>query len=432
DRLALTAAGAGPPPPLPEITDLEVHFISDGVTPYPLPPDAIVHSVFEPADNVAVIRLVARPLAADPLKVEAFVQVLNASPGEKSVRLTLRGGERFVLVQDLRLAAGELVDATFDVSDFPGGVLAAAAITAGDALANDDIAYTVVAPHRTQRIRLVTHGNAALADAIAALPGVRVEIVDPARYRPESGIDAYVFDGFAPEQPPGAGALLFRPSATGWLPTAGRVQGPATIDSWDRANPLASGIAWDTLTIGRASPWTHWPDTVEAVVRAGAGALILSGRTEFPWTAVAFLPGDTDLPLQPAFTVFLGNALARLTGTDAAASEPLGTIRVALANGEVRDGHGRRIESRNVPGATLFDAERPDIYTVRGAHARLQVAAGVLDPLQADINRSRLTATDGIPVPGVALPFERWVVIVLACLGLLVFDWAAYTRRITR
>jgi hypothetical protein len=311
-------------------------------------------------------------------------------------------------------------------------VLAAAAMAPGDALARDDIAYTVVAPHRAKRVVLVTRGNPALADALAALPGVRVEIVEPARYRHGPGADAYVFDGFAPRQPPAAGALLFRPPAADWLPEAGRRQRAVAIDDWDRASPLAASVPWGDLAIRRASPWTRWPDGVEAVVRAGASAVVVSGRAGVPWTAVGFLTGDTDLPLQPGFTVFLGNALARLTGTNPVQSEPLGPIRVALAGAEVRDGQGRRVESRSIPGATIFEAMRPDVYTVLAPGGRVQVAAAVLDPRQAEVNGSRFAEDSGAATLASVLPLERWVLIMLACIVLLLADWAAYTRRLTR
>lgn len=432
DRMTVVAAEVTLAPPLPEGPGLEVHFIGDGVTPPALPPQTIVHSVFEPADNVAVIRLIARPWPADPLRVEAFVQVLNASPVAKSVRLTLRGGERYSVSQNLQMAPGEIVDATFDVSAFEGGVLAAAALTSGDSFARDDIAYTVVGQHRVKRVLLVTRGNPALADALAALPGVRVETIEPVRYRHGAGADAYVFDEFAPRQPPAAGALLFAPTAADWLPGGDRGRGAVVVDDWERTSPVAAGVRWDALTFRHATLWQRLPDSAEAVVRADGGALVVSGRTGVPWTATGFRLGDTDLPLQPGFTIFLGNALARVMQTNATSSEPLGPIRVALVDAEVRDGHGREVESRGVPGATIFEADRPDIYTASAAGARVQVAAGVLDPRLADVNRSRFAEASVVGAAATTLPLERWVWIVLACIVLLLLDWAAYTRRLTR
>ena len=144
------------------------------------PEGAVVHSVFEAADNVAVTAFEARPLAQDPTRYEAMVQVLNASPGDRRVRLLITGGGGFSITQDLDLRAGETVNATFDVSDFEGGVLGAAAVCETDAFALDDLAYAVIPPHRPKRVLLVTAGNPPLEDALRHVPGMRLSVVTPA------------------------------------------------------------------------------------------------------------------------------------------------------------------------------------------------------------------------------------------------------------
>jgi hypothetical protein len=432
DRLSVATAAPVAAPPLPPVPGAVVHFVGDGVAAYELPPGAVVHSVFEPADNVAVVRLVARALPADPLRVEAFVQVFNASPDEKSVRLTLRGGERFAVTQDLRMQPGERVDATFDVSGFEGGVLAAAALSRGDAYAGDDIAYAIVPRHSAKAVQLVTRGNAPLADALAALPGVRLEVIAPERYRPGTGVDAYVFDGFAPPRPPDAPALLFQPPRAGWLPSSEPVRGLLAIDDWDRVSPLASGVPWNAVSIREGSVWKASDGTARPIVRAGGGAVVLSGRADAPWIAVGFLTRNTDLPLQPGFTVFLGSALAQLTAAAQARSEPLGAVRIPLADAEVRDGQGRRVPSRSAAGVTVFDAERPDIYTASSGSVRVLVAAGLMDVRRADVNASRLAGEPVVRSASTALPLERWALVALACVALLLFDWGAYVRRVTR
>jgi Ca-activated chloride channel family protein len=431
-RMAVLPVAEGAPPLLPPPPGTEVHFIGDGVAPVDPPPGAIVHPVFEPADNVAVLRLVTRASSADPLRVDALVQVFNASLVEKAVRLTLRGGERFAVSQTLRVAAGERIDATFDVSDFDGGVLAAAALTQGDAFAADDIAYTVVQPHSRRRVQLVTRGNAPLADALAALPAIRLEVITPERYRHGSRADAYVFDGFAPDRAPDAGALLFQPTHVDWLPTGRPANGPVVVDDWDRTSPIAAAVPWSAVSIGRGELWKVSGGEAATLVRAGAEGVVISGRASAPWIAVGFLSSQSDLPLQPGFAVFLGNALAQLTAATPVRTEPLGAVRVALPNGEVRDGQGHLVESRSTAGMTIFDAQRPDIYTVRSGNARLLVTAGVLDSHLADVNASRFAHASAPATAPSGLPLERWVLVVLACMALLMLDWAAYTRRVTR
>ncbi len=429
DRFVVVTGGEAALPALPDGRDLDVHVVGDGVARIEAPRGATVHSVFEPADNAAVLRLAVVASPADPTQVEALVQVFNASPTRQSVRVTLRGGDRFSIVQSLAMAPGELVDATFDVSAFDGGVLAAAAQIPGDALPQDDIAYAVVGSHRTKRVMLVTRGNPALADSLAALPGVRVEVVDPSRYRPQSGIDAFVFDGFAPPQPPTAGALLFRPSAVSWLPRADRVTSAVGVDQWDRDSTAFPGVAWNTVTVRRASVWTTLPAGVTRLAGSGAGALVIAGRN---WIATGFLPGDTDLPLQPAFPIFLGGALARVTDGDAVQVAPLGPVRVPFAGAEVRDGKGVIVATRAIPGGTLFDASRPDVYTARSQDRVVRITTAVLDSQMADVNRSRFGPASVVAAARAGLPFERWGLLVLAVLVLFLIDWVAFTRRISR
>jgi hypothetical protein len=95
ERLRVVPAGEATIPPVPDFRDLELHIVSDGVGRFAIPAGANIHSVFEPAVNVAVTRLVARPLPGKPLLVEAFVQVFNASPNAMSVHLSLRGGASY-------------------------------------------------------------------------------------------------------------------------------------------------------------------------------------------------------------------------------------------------------------------------------------------------------------------------------------------------
>ena len=430
DRLTVVSGQAPRAPPLSAVSGEEVHVISDGIATFDVPRGAVVHSVFEAADNVAVIRLVVRPLEADPLHVEAFVQVLNASPVAKTVQLVLRGEPGFRLSQPLRMAAGELVDATFDVSGFESGVLAAAAIAPGDALASDDISYAVVPAHRLKRVVLVTRGDSALTDSLSALPGVRVQSVDPARYQPGHDADAFVFEDFTPQEPPPAGALLFRPGPAAWLPTANRAAHGIPIDDWNRDTPVTAGVPWSALRIRRASLWTGLPNELEAVVRSGASAVVVSGRSGIPWTAVGFLPRDSDLPLQPSFPLFLGNVLSRLTEPERTLVEALGPVRVPFADAQVRDGKGNRVKSWALPDATMFEAGHPDIYTVQAAGRQWRVAAALLDPRLADINRSRFA---GIPATDIATAvpaLETWSTLVAIALALMLLEWAALTRRI--
>jgi hypothetical protein len=434
ERLRVPTHGIAQMPALPNDANLEVHVLTDGVAALDIPGRGVVHSVFEAADNVAVTALEVRPFPADPLRYEAFVQVYNASPGPKHARLTLRGSERFALSQELDLAPGELVDAAFDVSRFEGGVLAAAALTDNDAFALDDVAFATMPTHRAKQVVLVTQGNARLEDCLRSLAGVRLRTSTPDSYRDDMQADAYVFDGFAPAKPPRAGALLFRPSGVAWLPAASGDITDATVADWDRAHALTAAVAWHDLRIKHAALRTAVSDLERTVVSAANGALIVTGKAQAPWIVVGFAPQASNLALQPGFPIFVGNALAWLSDVDPPAARGIGTVHVPLSDAYVVDGSGVRIASRSTPDGTVFEAARPDVYTVHAGTLALKVVANVLDPRVADINHSRFIDRPPSNGSGPAAPTrsaEPWTLLLLLGAVFLLIEWTAYTRRVT-
>ena len=334
ERLAVGAHGVARLPPLQPDRNVQMHLFTDGVALADIPAGAVVHSVFEAADNVAITGLQARAFPTDPTRYEAFVQVYNASPGPKRVGLTLRGSGQFSIKQQLEMAAGELIDASFDVSAFEGGILAAAAAAPGDALPVDDIAFARVPAHRPRNVLLVTDGNPRLEDSLRALPGVHVRTVAPAAYSRAAPADVYVFDRFAPATPPPAGALLFRPPAVPWLPAPSREIANPQVTGWDRAHAIAAGQSWQDLRVKRARLASV--PAAQAVVTTPQGALIAARHDAAeqhagPWILVGFAPQDSNLPLQPGFPVFLGTALDWLTEPAPALLRALGSIEVRAA-----------------------------------------------------------------------------------------------------
>jgi len=430
DRLAVGHHDAVPLPLLQRDRSLEVHVITDGVGLTEFPDGAHVHSVFEAADNVAVTSLDARAFPADPTRYEAFVQVYNASPGRKQVRLRLRGGDRFAVEQTLQMAAGELVDATFDVSGFEGGILGAAVATSGDALASDDIAFARVPSHRRKRVLLVTEGNRPLEDSLLALPGVRLTTATPAGYAQAMPADAYVFDRFAPAQPPARGALLLGPPPAPWLPAGSREVTNPDIIRWDCTHTLTSGVNWLELRIKRG----HLLDVgaADALVDVEQGTLIAAQPGSSPWIVLGFALQESNLPLQANFPVFLAHALDWLTEPPTPLLRPTGMITVPLPNARVTDGSANAVAAVATPVGVLFEASRPDVYTIQADGTRLEVIANVLDPRRAEINRSALRDTDPatIGVPS-AWHGEPWALLLLFGALLSIVEWAAYTRRLT-
>jgi hypothetical protein len=432
EQFQLINHGPARAPVLPESGVFDLHVISDGVADLRIPPDAIMHSVFEPAVNVAVTGLQTRPMPGDPLRVEAFVQVYNASNMQLPVRLSLRGADGFALAQDLLMNAGELVDVSFDISAFAQGVLAAAAIAQGDAFSADDIAYAMVAPHRLRNVLLVTAGNARLEDAIRSLPGVRLKVMAPQVWRDNEAADLYLFDRFAPARLPDGGSLLLSPEAVPWLAASTRnVRQPAIVQ-WLRGHQVLDGVDWPNFRAEQASVMVDLPQDARAWVQTAEGALISASAGSPRWMIAGFAPEESNLSLQAGMTIFLGNALRWLAQTEQVVSVGLGPIRVPLAPAQVVDGSGRTVPSQTLGPETMFDAQRPDVYTVLAERTSWRVVANVLDPRDADINATRFDASQrgGVLRAAVHARIEPWTALVSIALLFLLIEWAAWTRRV--
>ncbi|MBI1395999.1 MAG: hypothetical protein GC151_08450 [Betaproteobacteria bacterium] len=436
DRLDVVAAGDPYVPDFPEGPDVDVHVVSDGVAAFRIPRQAIVHPVFERADNVAVASVVARVVPGDPLRVDALVQVVNGSLARKSVRIALRGDGGATAADTIAMEPGETVDAVFDVSTFPSGVLAAAAFTPGDAVPSDDIAFTRVPVHGARRVVLVTRGNAALADALASLPAVRLVTVGPGSVAGAGRADVLVFDGVAPTAPPDVPALIIGASGAGWLPAPDGHFDALDLRDAGSHSPRAKEVPWGDARVRHGSAWSPRIRGVRPWLTVGDQAIVVSGDATARWMATGFALGESDLALQPALPVFLGAALAELSEGPPVRSAAVGTVRVELPEAKVRDGAGALVPSRPVPGGTIFLATKPDVYTVRGRGATVIVAAGMADSERANINRSRFAAqTDG----GARMRETGWqqkaplgTIALLAVVVFLLLDWAGHVRRVFR
>ena len=436
-RVPLPAWSVARLPPAALAAGAEVHLFTDGVAPIEAPESAIVHSVFEPADNVAVTAFEARPLAQDPTRYEALVQLLNASPGDQRVRLLISGGDRFSIAQDLDLRAGESVNATFDISDFAGGVLGAAAVCRSDAFPLDDVAYAVIPPHRPKRVLLVTSGNQRLEDALRNVPGVRLSVVTPDGYARAGRHDAIVFDRFAPPDAPAAGALLLRPPARRWLGGQSTALAGARITSWNENHAVTSGTAWRNLRLTRAAVEAA-SETSEALVLASgpvSGALVTAGESRARWIKVGFALHDSNFALQSDFPVFLGNAVSWLTEPIPVLARGLGSVEVALHGAQVRDGSGKPVAVSVTSQGIVFEAPRADVYTASASAEQILIVANVPAPSYALINGTRFSAADATAVernaPARFWNAELWMLLLLLAGALLLVEWAVFTRRST-
>ena len=431
DQLAPLPYGRARFPPVAASNETQVHLFSDGVADLENPRNTIEHSVFEAADNVAVTAFEARALPNDPLRYQALVQILNASPQAKTLSLIVSGDADFRVERELEIPGGESIDEIIDVTPYPAGVLRAEVRARGDAFDLDNVAFALVRPHHRKRVLLVTEGNAPLEDSLRSLAGVALAKATPSSYRPSTQFDAYVFDRFAPMQPPAAGALLFAPPFVSWLdPLSQRLESPA-ITSWDETHPLSAGVAWGNVRVRQAAV-----RKTSGVVNAGSNSALVSvGKAASPWIQVGFALQDSNFPLQPGFPVFLGAALNWLTRDYDSVSRDLGAIEVPMLDAKVSNRLGHPIAATHALGRTIFQAVSPDVFTIDGAGTQVRVVVNSLDPDYAQINRSRYANEASIHTANATSragwKAQPWVVLLVLGALLLLVEWFTFTRRVT-
>jgi len=443
-RLRVSSAGVPVFPdvarPLDARANLQVWFVTDGIAGITPPPGVKTLSAYHPADNVGIGAFDVRPVPGDPARYQAFVEVLNASAGAKRVELRISGAGARPAARTLQLGGRARALETLDVSAFDGGVLRASVEAQSDAFDLDNAAYALLPMKRVVRVALVTRGSTALEQSLRLVPRVQVTVVAPERFSSGRGFDAAVFDRVAPKTQPTVPALLVRPSWAQWLPAEAGETGELPVERWDASHPLLRSLSLRDLVVERAAAIKPGAAGAEAggfIQTIASGPrdepLLLAASAGARWLQLAFNLEDSNFPQLPSFPVFLSNAIDWMTGEPPALDRPLGRVRLPAAGARVTDLAGARVAVTSVPGATLFDAPEPGVYTAVTSDQRLRVVVNALDPRLTLVNASPLADAPPAPSPARArlLRTDPWVLLLIAAVALLCLEWLTFHRRVT-
>ncbi|MEQ1881623.1 MAG: hypothetical protein ABL878_11710 [Burkholderiales bacterium] len=432
-RLRSLGVAHGAAPVMPDLPALEQHetvVFTDGVLLTGVPRSARVESVFEAVENAGIVAFDLRAQPADPDRPLAFVEVANAGATAKKIDLVLTGlGDRNVS-KSIDVAAGSSRHATLDLGGFEPGPVKASLIVAGDALDDDDVAYGLLPVRSVLRVGLVSAGNRPLETSLRAQSRVQLLVRSPSQYSSADKADVWVFDRFAPANPPAAAALLIRPGDAGWLPPSGKEILQPVVQAWDATHPLLENISLRDLVVDRAVS-TRTQDSV--LIRTRNGVALARAQASVPrriW--LAFALEDSNFALQSGFPIFLDNALNWLAGERAILSAGLGIIQVPLTDARVIAANGIALDVHAVPGGSLFETSAPGLYTAISGERRMMIAASVLDRRVTGVNLSPLAgikaAEPAAKSPGVwAAPL--WL-LWAAAFGML-FEWWSWNRRLS-
>jgi Ca-activated chloride channel family protein len=320
--------------------------------------------------NQGIVALAVRP-APSGVTRSVFVSIANLDIEPAQRRLELYADDVLIEARDLTTLEPQTRTEVI-VDDVPlGAAVIEVRLTSGangqpgDALALDDRGWAVVPPDRLRRILLVSDGDPYLETALSYLPSTELYGVKPTEYgpgtRPEL-FDLIIFEGYLPATLPRSAVLAIAPPSSSPL---GEVAGTLTdpgIGTPSTDEPIIKFVDLSSVHVGKATKLLQpgWARTV--IPGPGGSPLLYIGDLGGQRAAVlAFLPRNSDLPLQVAFPVLMSNLAGELLGGSAApttAVEPGEPVTIPIPQ-----------------GATAVVVTRPDGSTVDLAPATAGAAS---------------------------------------------------------
>jgi hypothetical protein len=467
----------------------EVVVIGPPPPPYAAPrPEAVASDTAgkmpNPSDNVGIMALQTRRDEDKPEIYQLFGRVHNFRDSEVATDAQLyrlstgKKGEETKLVDAIALKVPPQSDQSFKF-DLPDTGLAPfeVRLTVTDAFDVDNHAFTVAGTTRKAQVLAVTSGNRYLTDTLrtpGAIERSDVTIVAPeelkapaiARDLKGGRYDLVIFDGVKPESAPEANALYFGvfPSGPAYAKTKD-VSGPVILD-WDIGHPLMQYVRDLSLVFVAKGQTVELPAGAKSLIDSDKGSLaFVAPREGYTDTVVTFPLMDGTNPNTTwfryiSFPLFVLNAIQALGNVREGAGEEIAepgapislhpetqgkTITVAPLGG----GTAETI-TRSPQGSFVFSrAETTGIYVAQWANnGQLPFAVNLFDARESDL-ASRGIVPDGAPasmaesykikiganpVSGTQKPpvvrKDIWWYFALLVLGVLLFEWFIYNRRV--
>jgi hypothetical protein len=412
-----------------EKTTQDIYLITDGVSPLPASAGTTLLSVFEPAPNVGITAFEIRSMPSATLVYEAYLEVWNFGKDSREVEISVSGAGQQRITRKTKLAAGKSYREALDLSQFEGGGIRAAVQSDGDAFAVDDIAYAYVPVNRRTKTLLVTRGNRLLETALKLDRLIDLSVTSPDAYNAGADVDVFVFDGYAPTDPPARPALIVGAPRAPWLrPSTGTVARPA-FESWMEGHPVLQQVSLHDVSVENA---TRIDPSNLSVLAAASGNMPLIVASERPrWIMLTFDLRNSDFPYHSGFPLFIDNTIAWFARERLALRRSPGVVNVPIPGAQIRTIDGRTISSHDHAGGTTFEADIPGLYVASQANERQYIAVNFADHQLSEINNSRLKESKTARSEAPLVRRELWFYMLCAALLLVGAEWFTYHRRIT-
>ena len=401
-------------------------------------------------DNLALTALDARRGYGGSNAAQVFATVSNFGDKARKINLELSRDGGLITVRPMTVPAATVKNGArapgqaselFDGLNFDAGLFSAK-FDAGDALKADNVAWANLDPPRPISV-LLTGDNLFLERALNVDPNVKVFTGAPP---PGRAFDVVVCDGSIPANLPDTNQLIFN-AFTPLTPVEkiGVAQQPSVAD-YDRTDPVTRYAPWNDLKFiqslaVKVKPWG------KVVVEAERTPLIVVGEKggkRAVW--VGFDLRDSDLPLRPAFPIFIVNSLHWLTAprglnnqTEGAPLRTGGAVplfppaKASEITVSGPQGFKTTVPNRGDGTTLLFDgATKVGLYVAQSGDWKQGFAVSLLDKSESDIApRDALKIGEAKSVAAensARANKELWGYIILGALGLLGLEWWVFHR----
>ncbi len=352
---------------------------------------------------------------------------------------------------------------------------------AGDVLTSDDRAWLVVPPARKMAVAVVGRPDLFISTALAGLPLSRLENKSPAEFDQlvrEGRLGEYdvvIFNGWVPA--PAAGEGQSTPATAAQALPPGRYlilgtvpagmgiidkgkSGAAAVVDWNRDHPAlrVANIASVQIATSRLVE-VQRELGAETIASADNGPMIVeTASADVRALVVPFDVADSDWPFKPSFVLFLASSISYLgedglggaartlsPGRELSDRIPIGATNVTLKG---PDGKTQSLTPASDGRIVFGPIEQTGVYDVTwdgpagpidlvGTSKRVlrTYAANMLDPNESDIG-----AAEEIALATTVVAADRrqsseadkklWPWFILAALGIIMFEWFVYNRKV--
>jgi len=410
----------------------QIYLITDGVSPLGVPAGVTSISEFQAASNVGITAFEVRSIPSSVLAYEAYLEVTNFGKSVRNVDITISGAGQQRMSRSVKIDPGKSYSEAMNVSKFDGGGIRASVASDGDAFSPDDVAFAYLPVKRRAKTLLVTSGNKFLESVLKLDSLIELSVTNPAGYTGSGDYDAYVFDGFAPQQQPARPALIIGAQGTqnvSWLPKhLGSIAKPS-FESRLETHPVMKHVVLNDVTVDSAARIDPANLTVLAASAANTPLIVASERPQ--WILLTFDLNSSDLPYHAGFPLFIDNAMSWFGRDRLALRRMPGMVDIPIAGAQIRTIDGQAIPSRDSLNGTVFEASDPGLYVANRGDVSQYIAVNFANRQYSDINSSHVRDSKSTPGSPPLLRRELWYYMLITALLLIGAEWFTYHRRIT-